>query len=174
LVFEESPGKPLAKVADFGCSKFFAQNELSESYGGTIYWDAPECLEEAPDSLKPYALRTSRDIFSFGMIVVETIFERSSLEDVGWPVLASEKGSTGTIPAYLRIKRINDLKLSGEIASWAGTLFRERFHPANFELFPLDLSKNTTAPQPPPEDIPGTTLLKPAELEAEVRQGRVC
>jgi serine/threonine protein kinase len=129
LVFRRSDGTPLAKVTDFGSSKMFFNDTLSESYGGTEYWDAPECLEEAPDELKPYAMRTSRDIYSFGMIVIETIFDKHSLQKVGWRTSAEVYGigNTPILTKELEVEEINILKLNGGLASMGEQLFKARF-----------------------------------------------
>lgn len=136
LVFRRLDGAPLAKVTDFGCSKMFLNDTLSESYGGTKYWDAPECLEEAPDDLKPYTMRTSRDIYSFGMIVIETIFDKNSLQKVGWRTSAEVYGigDTPGLTTELQVEEINVLKLNGRLASMGKQLFKARFDFIDLQL----------------------------------------
>lgn len=144
LVFKKPDGRPLAKVADFGCSRFFAEDSLADSYGGTGYWDAPECLEEAPEVFRPYAMRTSRDIFSFGMIVVETIFDEHSLQNIGWRTSADNNGSCNNMGSTneLEVGKMNTLKLNGGIATMAEHLFGERFDLTNMEIRPENNGKD--------------------------------
>jgi serine/threonine protein kinase len=136
LVFRRPDGTPLAKVTDFGCSKMFLNDTLSESYGGTKYWDAPECLEESPDDLKPFAMRTSRDVYSFGMIVIETIFDKHSLQKVGWRTSAEVYGigNTPGLTKELEVEEMTVLKLNGGLASMGEQLFGARFDFSDIQL----------------------------------------
>ncbi len=60
-------GRFVAKLSDFG----FSSIELDKrSIGlGTFLWTAPECLPEASEELKNFKNTTTRDIYSFGLII---------------------------------------------------------------------------------------------------------
>ncbi|KAJ5110825.1 serine/threonine protein kinase [Penicillium argentinense] len=69
LIFpSKSPTSRLtAKLSDFG---FCQANDKSQlEAGGTLYWNAPECLDGAPADLKKHAYTTSRDIYALGLLM---------------------------------------------------------------------------------------------------------
>lgn len=69
LIFSsQSPTSRLtAKLSDFGFCQ--ATNTAQLEAGGTLYWNAPECLHGAPTDLKKFAYTTSRDIYTLGLLM---------------------------------------------------------------------------------------------------------
>ena len=72
LIFScSSPGRsrPMAKLSDFGfCEDGAVTDVNSSAAGGTEYWNAPECLTQAGPDLAKYSRKTSRDMYSFGLV----------------------------------------------------------------------------------------------------------
>ena len=72
LIFSySSPGlsRPMAKLSDFGfCEDGAVTDVTSSAAGGTEYWNAPECLPQAGPDLAKYNRKTSRDMYSFGLV----------------------------------------------------------------------------------------------------------
>ncbi len=76
----DSPGlsRPMAKLSDFGfCEDSAVSDPGSSAAGGTEYWNAPECLSQADPSLAIFRRKTSRDMYSFGLVSWYTL--RSAL-----------------------------------------------------------------------------------------------
>lgn len=69
LIFSsQSPtSRPIAKLSDFGFCQ--ATNTSQLEAGGTPYWNAPECLYDAPADLKKFAFTTSRDVYTLGLLM---------------------------------------------------------------------------------------------------------
>ncbi|KAL8646234.1 MAG: hypothetical protein Q9226_006952 [Calogaya cf. arnoldii] len=70
---EHEPGgqspRLVAKVGDFGYSGTVSSED--DVRGGTHFWNAPECLDCCDDEeLKAFATHQSRDIYSFGLLLV--------------------------------------------------------------------------------------------------------
>ncbi|EEU34084.1 uncharacterized protein NECHADRAFT_85596 [Fusarium vanettenii 77-13-4] len=61
----------VAKISDFGfCEDVHEDRGLaSDTAGGTEYWNAPECMPEAPDDIRQFARMTQRDMYSCGLII---------------------------------------------------------------------------------------------------------
>ncbi|KAL2671308.1 hypothetical protein Neosp_013888 [[Neocosmospora] mangrovei] len=61
----------VAKITDFGfCEDVHEDRGLaSDTAGGTEYWNAPECMPEAPDDIRQFARMTQRDMYSCGLII---------------------------------------------------------------------------------------------------------
>ncbi|KAF7504470.1 hypothetical protein GJ744_002207 [Endocarpon pusillum] len=67
-----APRRLVAKLSDFGfCSPFI---ENRERIGGTLYWNAPECMLEAPPAIKPFAKTMTRDLYSYGLVMWYALF----------------------------------------------------------------------------------------------------
>jgi len=54
----------IAKIADFGVSRFFTEGQLSVTLAGSFYWMAPEILKTTPYNYKA-------DIWSLGITAIE-------------------------------------------------------------------------------------------------------
>ncbi|KAJ5813167.1 serine/threonine protein kinase [Penicillium robsamsonii] len=69
LIFlsQSSTSRLTAKLSDFGFCQATSTSRLEA--GGTLYWNAPECLHEAPTDLKEHAYTTSRDIYTLGLLI---------------------------------------------------------------------------------------------------------
>ncbi|ERF73114.1 hypothetical protein EPUS_09188 [Endocarpon pusillum Z07020] len=67
-----APRRLVAKLSDFGfCSPFI---ENRERIGGTLYWNAPECMVHAPPAIKPFAKTMTRDLYSYGLVMWYALF----------------------------------------------------------------------------------------------------
>ncbi|KAF2201712.1 ankyrin [Delitschia confertaspora ATCC 74209] len=64
----------VAKISDFGFSSPFVEHR--DRIGGTLYWNAPECMPNAPQEIKPFAQTLTRDIYSYGLIVWRSLFTK--------------------------------------------------------------------------------------------------
>lgn len=79
LCFRRRPGgvidqtMPLMlKLTDFGFSEDIHpdnQSHANTAAGGTEYWNAPECMPEAPYEMQPFARKTQRDLYSCGLVL---------------------------------------------------------------------------------------------------------
>lgn len=59
----------VAKIGDFGYSGTVSSED--DVRGGTQFWNAPECLDSCIDEeLKAFSMHQSRDIYSFGLLLV--------------------------------------------------------------------------------------------------------
>ncbi len=59
----------VAKIGDFGYSGTVSSED--DVRGGTQFWNAPECLDSCDDKeLKGFATHQTRDIYSFGLLLV--------------------------------------------------------------------------------------------------------
>lgn len=69
----------IAKLADFG----FSQTDIGDIdiSGSTPLWTAPECLPEAPESMRSYLKSMPRDAYSFGLIIWFVLFETEPFTD---------------------------------------------------------------------------------------------
>ncbi|KAH6955755.1 hypothetical protein BKA56DRAFT_603586 [Ilyonectria sp. MPI-CAGE-AT-0026] len=76
---EKHPPMPVAKISDFGfCEDVHEHRVLaSDTAGGTEYWNAPECMPEAPDDVRPFARMTQRDMYSCGLIICGPEWEKN-------------------------------------------------------------------------------------------------
>ncbi|KAF8155512.1 hypothetical protein B0H34DRAFT_713608 [Crassisporium funariophilum] len=68
LMFRSLPGNYTAKISDFGFSTETSRQNNLQIAGGTEYWNAPECLQEAPQHLLDNAKSKERDIYSYGIV----------------------------------------------------------------------------------------------------------
>lgn len=67
-----APRRLVAKLSDFGfCSPFI---ESRGRIGGTLYWNAPECITDAPPAIKPFARTLTRDLYSYGLVMWYSLF----------------------------------------------------------------------------------------------------
>lgn len=79
LCFRRRPGgvidqtMPLMlKLTDFGFSEDIhpdTQSGANVAAGGTEYWNAPECMPEAPEEMQPFARKKQRDLYSCGLVL---------------------------------------------------------------------------------------------------------
>lgn len=67
LIFKDSLGMT-AKISDFGFC-LTGDQELQTARGGTPLWNAPECLKNAPESLRAHRYEVTRDYYSFGLLI---------------------------------------------------------------------------------------------------------
>ena len=67
LLFEKDSGF-VAKISDFGFC-IAGDEDLETAKGGTPYWNAPECVPEAPPELRQYRVENTRDYFSYGLLI---------------------------------------------------------------------------------------------------------
>lgn len=66
---ENQSPRLVAKIGDFGYSGIASSPD--DVRGGTPFWNAPECLDSCNDEgLKAFAMHQSRDIYSFGLLLV--------------------------------------------------------------------------------------------------------
>ncbi|KAF9769894.1 hypothetical protein IL306_012611 [Fusarium sp. DS 682] len=61
-----------AKLSDFGFCSPFTDTEFK--IGGTLYWNAPECMPNAPEQLHIFRNTITRDLYSFGLIMSYSLF----------------------------------------------------------------------------------------------------
>jgi serine/threonine protein kinase len=62
----------MLKLTDFGFSEDIHpdyQSDASIAAGGTAYWNAPECIPEAPDEMQSFARKRQRDLYSCGLLL---------------------------------------------------------------------------------------------------------
>jgi serine/threonine protein kinase len=67
LLFEESD-RLVAKISDFGFC-IAGDDDLKSARGGTQYWNAPECLVGAPLEIRKHHSESTRDFFSYGLVI---------------------------------------------------------------------------------------------------------
>ena len=85
---ENQSPRLVAKIADFGYSGTVSSED--DVRGGTQFWNAPECLGSCDDEeLKAFALHQSRDIYSFGLLLVYLWTNGGSPFDGIGPTLAA-------------------------------------------------------------------------------------
>ncbi|EON69346.1 serine/threonine protein kinase [Coniosporium apollinis CBS 100218] len=68
-----APKRLVAKLSDFGFCSPFVENR--DQIGGTYYWNAPECMSEAPSNIRHFAKTLTRDIYSFGLVMWFCLFK---------------------------------------------------------------------------------------------------
>lgn len=73
LIFssQSSTSRLTAKLSDFGFCQTTSTTQIEA--GGTLYWNAPECLYGAPTDLKKHAYTTSRDIYTLGLLMTHIL-----------------------------------------------------------------------------------------------------
>jgi hypothetical protein len=94
LVFEGGVGRLTAKVSDFGFSQSDSHPRWTgQEAGGTEYWNAPECLHTATESLRTFSKLNHRDIYSFGLLTCFVLLEELPFDEQGWGAkeLSAEK-----------------------------------------------------------------------------------
>lgn len=95
----------MAKITDFGfCEDIYSaaadddedspDTSSSMAAGGTEYWNAPECFSEAPEDYKPFARKTERDLYSFGLVVWYILSNRLPFGPTGGPEWESNREAT--------------------------------------------------------------------------------
>lgn len=135
LVFRRGDGPPIAKVSDFGLArrveKRFNDNPNREPAWGTWFWAAPECLDNAIGTAKSDRNTNKTDIYSLGMLAVETIFDLEKLDEFGWPSFRF-RGRDQFQPS-----EFEQQKLDGRLAVIARRLTSSMFFLANSEHFVL-------------------------------------
>jgi serine/threonine protein kinase len=67
LIFQGHSG-PTAKISDFGFC-ISGDEELQAARGDTPLWNAPECLKEAPEDIGAQKHKSTRDYYSFGLLI---------------------------------------------------------------------------------------------------------
>ncbi|MCJ1251357.1 Ankyrin-2 [Trapelia coarctata] len=82
LLFTDSTGLT-AKISDFGFC-IVDDDDLKVARGGTAYWNAPECMADAPTDIRAYRIESPRDLYSFGLLIWFVLFEE-------FPFRGSEK-----------------------------------------------------------------------------------
>lgn len=63
-----SSSRFIAKISDFGFC-LAGDEDLEATKGGTPYWNAPECLQEASAELGSFRHNNTRDFFSYGLVI---------------------------------------------------------------------------------------------------------
>jgi serine/threonine protein kinase len=94
LLFEGGVGRLTAKVSDFGFSQSDSHPRWTgQEAGGTEYWNAPECLHTATESLRTFSKLNHRDIYSFGLLTCFVLLEELPFDEQGWGAkeLSAEK-----------------------------------------------------------------------------------
>jgi serine/threonine protein kinase len=129
LVFKPLEGPPIAKLSDFGLARSVTDGSQSHSgpAWGTWFWAAPECLDSGTGTARP---TMESDMFSLGMLAVETIFDLEKLDQFGWPSFRFR--SRG----HLGPSEFEQQKRNGGLAAIAGQLASSTFFLANGEHFP--------------------------------------
>ncbi|QVM08162.1 hypothetical protein D8B26_002855 [Coccidioides posadasii str. Silveira] len=159
LIFRDASGNLTAKISDFG----FSQVELptgSPSFGagGTEYWNAPECLRDAPDPLAIFRKEKSRDFYSYALLAVSIFLGEPPFDKQGW-----------------NLAEISRMKLQDEISGQFAS--RWRFIESRFKQDPTQW-RNLSGPLlwkvlrkdgwSPEEDLPLSLLrLIPKMLQLE-------
>ncbi|KAM7192570.1 hypothetical protein V8F20_008779 [Naviculisporaceae sp. PSN 640] len=131
----------VAKISDFGFCEDTSWEEGPSpegGAGGTEYWNAPECMPEAPDQMKPFARSAIRDVYSFGLIV--------------WYVLSSRLpfGPASGVEWERNRASLRERKLSGKIAAeyfeWHNEHIRMVFRDKeSVEFFDAELEEDLPA-----------------------------
>ncbi|RKK99012.1 hypothetical protein BFJ71_g6384 [Fusarium oxysporum] len=71
----------VAKLSDFGfCSPF---TDIEYKIGGTPYWNAPECMPDAPEELRAFRKTITRDLYSFGLVMAYSLFSILPYDEEG-------------------------------------------------------------------------------------------
>ncbi|KAL9563051.1 hypothetical protein ACKAV7_012793 [Fusarium commune] len=71
----------VAKLSDFGfCSPF---TDIEYKIGGTPYWNAPECMPDAPEELRAFRKTVTRDLYSFGLVMAYSLFSILPYDEEG-------------------------------------------------------------------------------------------
>lgn len=137
LIFLNDDGRPLAKVSDFGYSRTYdkaTSGHAAEYRWGTRFWDAPECLENAPSAFSAHINASGRDMYSLGMLMVYIVLGEATRRKHAWPDYRfSKAGDVETELADLDAR-----KLSGDLQNEAMVMFNERFgllNPEDFAIF---------------------------------------
>jgi len=102
-----------ARLSDFGFCRPTADYKWGA--GGTPYWNAPECLPNAPANLKADAYAKGRDLYSLGLLVCHVLtgempFGSADFEDISRMKL--DDRATGLVTAKLQISGSRDDSVS--------------------------------------------------------------
>ncbi|KAK2750107.1 hypothetical protein FQN57_004600 [Myotisia sp. PD_48] len=128
LIFRDTSGKLTAKISDFGFSQVdLTSGRTYSEAGGTEYWNAPECLKDAPEPLATLRKKNTRDIYSYALLAAFVLLGELPFAYGNWPLpdiskmkLTNEVG--GLIAARWRFRPLEseremngwrDLKVSG-------------------------------------------------------------
>jgi serine/threonine protein kinase len=95
LVFEDSPGIYIAKVADFGFSTHFYGEQNLISMPKSVPWSAPEHRHRyfCPQDAK------AMDVYSFGMLCLWLLFGAESSETMTYPSGAANDAASFSFEA---------------------------------------------------------------------------
>ncbi|KAF4339484.1 serine threonine kinase [Fusarium beomiforme] len=134
ILLFQTKDRLVAKLSDFGfCSPF---TDAEFKIGGTLYWNAPECMPDAPEQLRIFRSTITRDLYSFGLIALYSLFGALPYGD---------DGDDTDIMAIQDWKLHQDASvfLHQQIAIYAPGLHVNEIHtPVLESLYGLDLQEN--------------------------------
>ena len=105
LIFDNENGTFVPKLSDFSFSTDVRSPDV-QILGGTEYWNAPECSEYAPASVRAVCNRPARDVYSLGLVFWTVFYENHPF--YGTPAEVQEGGELA--------RKLYDLKMGDFLA----------------------------------------------------------
>ncbi len=121
----------VAKIGDFGYSGTVSSDD--DVRGGTQFWNAPECLDSCNDEeLKAFATHQSRDIYSFGLLLVYLWTNGGSpFHGIGPDLATVDRAKLDDqVSDHCRalIRNFSSFNVAGKSAATVDDLVRETLH----------------------------------------------
>lgn len=125
LLFVSPNGTPIGKISDFGYSRDMNVQRPAQYRWGTRFWTPPECLDSAPKDIAEQRDLSSRDVYSFGMIMVTTVFSDAALRHHGWP--DHDIFENTAIDPWEILSKFDAQKVDGKLESISASLVDDHF-----------------------------------------------